>query len=64
MFSSFVCQRDFSLQNKNALIRHFSVMQIRRGFPQDVKGDKLSIAPFVTLPCHEPIRLENENGNS
>ena len=39
-------------------------MQIRRGFPQDVKVDKVSIAPFVSLPCHEPIRLENEDRNS
>ena len=39
-------------------------MQIRRGFPQDVKVDKVSIAPFVSLPCHEPIRLEKEDRNS
>ena len=39
-------------------------MQIHRGFPQDVKVDKVSIAPFVSLPCHEPIRLENEDRNS
>ena len=35
-------------------------MQIRRGFPLDVKADKVSISPFVLLPCYEPIRLEKE----